>query len=95
MYTTLATVQIGDVQRFLEVFSSAGLQARQLHGSLGAQAFAVSGDPGRAMVLIDWGSREQFDAFRADPAVRETMKSGGATAPPVFTALSRLGSFPA
>ena len=47
------------------------------------------------MVLIDWESRAAFEAFRADPAVRETMKSGGALTPPVFTVLERLGSFPA
>lgn len=95
MFTTLASVRVADVDQFLRVFSSAGLQARRTHGSLGAQAFAVAEDAGRAIVLIDWSSREHFEAFRADPAVRETMKSGGAIAPPEFTVLERLGSFPA
>lgn len=95
MFTTLASVQIADVQRFLDVFASAGQQARRLHGSRGAAAFRVAEEDGRAMVLIDWESRAAFEAFRADPAVRETMKSGGALTPPVFTVLERLGSFPA
>lgn len=95
MFTTLASVQIADVRRFLDVFASAGLQARQSHGSRGAHAFRVADDEGRAMVLIDWESRAAFESFRADPAVRETMKSGGALTPPAFTVLERLGSYPA
>lgn len=95
MFTTLAKVCIADAQRFLDVFSTRGLQARQSHGSRGAHAFLLPDDPGTAMVLIDWTDRASFDAFRTDPAVKDTMRSGGALEPPVFTVLERSGSFPA
>lgn len=95
MFTTLAKVRIADAQRFLDVFSTHGLQARQSHGSRSAQAFLLPDEPGTAMVLIDWADRASFDAFRADPTVKDTMRCGGALEPPVFTVLERHGSFPA
>ena len=94
MYTTLAKVSVADIERFIAVFATRGQARRREHGSLAAEAFAAD-DPGTAMVLIDWSDRGAFERFLADPAVRETMKSGGATRPPEFTALSRLGRFAA
>lgn len=93
MFTTLATVRIADAQRFLEVFSTHGLAKRRAHGSRGAQAFTLPGEPGTAMVLIDWADRASFDAFRADPEVPATMRSGGALEPPQFTVLERCGQY--
>jgi quinol monooxygenase YgiN len=93
MFTTMAKVRVADMQRFIDVFATHGLQARRSHGSQAAQAFACPQEPGMALVVIDWADQASFDGFRADPAVRETMKSGGALEPPVFTLLERLGSF--
>lgn len=95
MFTTLAKVRIAHAQRFLDGVSTRGLQARQSHGSRGAHAFLLPDDPGTAMVLVDCAAPAGFDAFRADPAVKDTMRSGGALEPPVFTVLERSGSFPA
>lgn len=95
LFTIWAEVAIEDFAQFLSVFSSAGLAARQRHGSLGAQAFRVEGDPHTARVLIDWADRASFERFVADPQVKATMRSGGATRPPVFTLLGRAGRYPA
>jgi quinol monooxygenase YgiN len=95
MFTTLAKVRIADAQRFLEVFSTLGQAKRRAHGSLGAQAFMVPDVPGTAVVLIDWTDRASFDAFRTDPAVPPTMRSGGALEPPQFTVLERRGRYEA
>lgn len=94
MFTTLAKVRIADAQRFIDVFSTRGLAARQAHDSREAQAFVAADEPGTAIVLIDWADRDSFERFRADAQVRETMKSGGALEPPQFTVLQRLGRFP-
>lgn len=95
MFTTLAHVHIADADRFLEVFASHGLQARQAHGSLGASAFLDADNPARAVVLIDWADQASFEGFLADPAVRDTMRAGGALEPPAFTFLTRTGVFSA
>lgn len=94
MYTTLAEVRIEDLGRFLSVFATAGAKMRARHGSLGASMFATT-EPGRVFVLIDWPSEAAFVAFRADPEVPGTMASGGALAPPVFTAVERVATLPA
>ncbi|MCJ7996238.1 NIPSNAP family protein [Rhizobium cremeum] len=93
MYTTLADVRIEDLARFVAVFATAGAEIRSKHGSRAASIFAA--EPGRVLVLIDWPSEAAFAAFRADPAVPDTMASGGTLAPPVFTALGRVAEFPA
>jgi len=95
MFTTLAKVRIADAQRFLDVFSTRGLAKRRAHGSRGAQAFVMPDEPGVALVLIDWADRSSFDAFRADPEVPPTMRSGGALEPPQFTVVERCGQFEA
>jgi len=95
MFTTLAQICIADADRFLEVFSSRGLEARRAHGSLGASAYLKADDPTTAIVVIDWNQQADFEAFLADPAVKDTMRTGGAVKPPVFTRLTRTGVFPA
>lgn len=95
MYTTLAEVSIGDLATFVSVFATRGGALRAKHRSRGAEVLSAADDPNRVYVLIDWESREDFERFRNDPDVPPTMKSGGATAPPRFTSLARVGSFPA
>ncbi|MBA3040561.1 MAG: hypothetical protein KJ670_03160 [Alphaproteobacteria bacterium] len=93
MYTTLAEVRIEDLGRFISIFATAGAKMRARHGSLGASVLATT-EFGRVFVLIDWPSEAAFVAFRADPEVPGTMASGGALAPPVFTALERVATLP-
>ncbi len=93
MYTTLAEVRIKDLGRFISIFATAGAKMRARHGSLGASLLATA-EPGRVFVLIDWPSEAAFVAFRADPEVPGTMASGGALAPPNFTAVERVATLP-
>jgi heme-degrading monooxygenase HmoA len=86
-YTTLADVGHQGIERFLQTFTREGQALRAAHGSRGAAVWTVRGDANRAMVLIDWRDEQSFRNFRADPAVPPTMQQGGATRPPVFTAL--------
>ena len=92
-FTTLSTLRIADAPRFLDVFSTAGLAKRRAHGSKGAASFIGDGDT--AHVLIDWPDAASFNAFRGDPEVGLTMKSGGALDKPTFTILQRTGTFAA
>lgn len=94
MYTTLAEVRIEDLGRFISIFATAGAKMRARHGSLGASVLATA-EPGRVFVLIDWPSEAAFVAFRAGPEVPGTMASGGALAPPIFTAVERVATLPA
>ncbi len=46
------------------------------------------------IVLLELESEEAFEAFRNDPAVKETMRSSGTLGPPEFTVLKKVGEFP-
>ena len=91
MYTILAEVHIEDLDRFLTVFSTAGLERRARHGSLGAEVLAATEDNDRVFVLIDWRDHAAFEAFLADPEVGPTMARGGAKGLPSFTPVTRPG----
>ena len=91
MHTILAEVRIEELDRFLAVFSTAGLERRARHGSLGAEVLAVAEEADRAFVLIDWPDRAACEAFLADPEVPPTMARGGARGRPAFTHVTRQG----
>lgn len=40
-----ATVETGDLEKFIGVFATAGARARRQHGSRSSRVFAVPGDP--------------------------------------------------
>ena len=52
------------------------------------------GEDDRVMVHFEWESEEAFEAFRNDPAVKETMRSSGTLGPPEFTVLKKVEEFP-
>ena len=91
----LAGVAIGEVAQFLEVFSSEGLAKRKEHGCLGTQVLVPADEAGRVLVLLEWASLDDFEAFRTDPAAPPIMRKGGAQGPPTFTVLDRIVDFPA
>ncbi|MFZ2100496.1 MAG: antibiotic biosynthesis monooxygenase [Oricola sp.] len=95
MYTTLSEVRFEDLARFISIFSTAGAKLRAAHGSRSAEVFGFSEEADRAMILIDWESRDAFDAFLADPNVPTTMASGGLKTRPTFTPVERVAAFPA
>jgi quinol monooxygenase YgiN len=91
MYTILAEVRIEELDRFLQVFSTAGQEKRAGHGSLGAEVLAATEESDRVFVLIDWTDRAAFEAFLADPDVPPTMARGGTKGRPIFTPIARQG----
>jgi heme-degrading monooxygenase HmoA len=46
-----------------------------------------------AVVLFDWESREDFEAFLADSEARAAMQESGTQGPPAFTFLEHIASF--
>ena len=91
----LGNVKIEHLERFIGVFATAGADARGRHGNRGTQLFKVAAEDDRVMVLFEWENEEEaFEAFRNDPAVKETMRSSGTVGPPEFTILKKIGEFP-
>ena len=50
----LATTTVEDVDRFLEVFSTKGVEKRAAHGSKGANVFRDPTEENRVWALFDW-----------------------------------------
>lgn len=94
MIHVLGRVRMGDLATFLSSFATRGAEARRQHGGLGSQVFRVSDEANQVVVLLTWESRDAFEAFRTNPAVREAMRAGGVTEPPKFTFLDKVGDFP-
>ena len=72
----LATTQVEDVDRFLEVFSTSGAEKRKLHGSKGSTVFRDPTEQDRVWALFDWDA-EGWQSFVSDPAVPPIMKEAG------------------
>ena len=94
MIHILGNVAHEDLARFIGVFATRGAEMRRKHGSHNAQVFAVRDEENRAIVLLEWESREAFEGFLADPAVRESMQAGGSVGRPEFTFLDKVAEFP-
>ncbi len=90
----LVRVQFGDFQQFYDQFTTGGAELRRRHGSRGVRVFRDAADPHRAWLLFDW-DQEAFDAFRADPEVQASMRSGGAQGPPEAFALDAVAELDA
>jgi len=72
----LATTQIEELDRFLEIFSTKGADKRQQHGSKGAMVFRDPAEDDRVWVLFDW-DEEGWASFVSDPEVPPIMKEAG------------------
>jgi hypothetical protein len=72
----LATTQIEDLDRFLEVFSTKGAEKRKEHGSKGALVFRDPSEADRVWVLFDWDA-QGWQSFVTDPAVPAIMQEAG------------------
>ncbi len=72
----LATTQIEDLDRFLEVFSTTGADKRQQHGSKGALVFRDPTEDDRVWVIFDW-DEQGWQSFVSDPTVPAIMKDAG------------------
>jgi hypothetical protein len=72
----LATTQIEDLDRFLEIFSTKGADKRRQHGSKGATVFRDPSEDDRVWVIFDWDP-EGWQSFVSDPEVPPILKEAG------------------
>jgi hypothetical protein len=77
----LATTQVEDFDRFLEVFSAAGAEKRRQHGSKGAMIFRDPSEDDRVWVVFDW-NEEGWQSFVTDPEVPAIIGAAGHKAKP-------------
>jgi quinol monooxygenase YgiN len=86
----LARVTIDEWDRFWTTFREKGHPLRERHGCQSARVYWTGGASDQVVIFLDWESRERFEAFLADPVVRETMQAGIAVGPPELTFLDPL-----
>ena len=72
----LATTQIEDFDRFVEVFSTKGAEKRKQHGSKGATVYRDPNETDRVWVLFDWDAAG-WQSFVGDPEVPGIMQEAG------------------
>lgn len=93
MLKILAEFRVEDFSKFIEVFSTAGLNMRKMYGSRQSLVYQKEGDANHIYALFEWESKEAFEEFLQGPDVRETMKTAGTLAPPTFTFLEKAAEF--
>jgi hypothetical protein len=72
----LATTQVEDVDRFMEVFSTSGAEKRKKHGSKGAVVFRDPSESDRIWVIFDWDG-QGWQSFVWDPEVPPILAAAG------------------
>jgi quinol monooxygenase YgiN len=72
----LATTQVEDIERFLDVFSTKGADKRAEHGSKGASVFRDPAEDHRVWVLFDW-DEAGWANFVSDPETMAIIKEAG------------------
>jgi hypothetical protein len=72
----LATTQVEDVDRFVEIFSTKGAEKRKQHGSKGALVFRDPSEDDRVWVAFDW-DEQGWQSYVADPDVPPILKEAG------------------
>jgi hypothetical protein len=72
----LATTQVEDLDRFLDVFSTDGADKRRQHGSKGAVVFRDPSEHDRVWVIFDWDA-DGWQSFVSDPEVPAIMQRAG------------------
>jgi hypothetical protein len=72
----LATTQVEDLDRFLDIFSTQGAEKRKLHGSKGALVFRDPNEADRLWAIFDWDA-EGWQSFVSDPEVPPIMQRAG------------------
>jgi hypothetical protein len=77
----LATTQVENLDRFLEIFSTKGADKRQQHGSKGAAVFRDPTEEDRVWVVFDW-DEQGWQSFVSDPEVPPIIKEAGHKGPP-------------
>jgi hypothetical protein len=75
----LATTQVEDVDRFIEVFSTGAAEKRKEHGSKGASVFRDPSESDRVWGVFDW-DEQGFQSFGSDPDVPPLLATAGVKA---------------
>ena len=88
----LATTQIENLDRFLDVFSTKGAEKRKQHGSKGAVVFRDPSEDDRVWVIFDW-DQEGWKNFVSDPEVPPILQEAGHKGRPAAAELA--GSYDA
>jgi heme-degrading monooxygenase HmoA len=97
MIAILARAAVEGLPKFIGMFGTRGADMRRKHGGLGSTVFRDLDQENRVTILLEWESREAFEGFLNDPAVKETMQSAqsaGTVGRPEFTFLEEVGAFP-
>ena len=72
----LATTQVEDFDRFIEVFSTKGADKRKEHGSKGVLVFRDPSEEDRVWAVFDW-DLEGWQNFVSDPEVPPIIRAAG------------------
>ena len=72
----LATTQVEDFDRFIEVFSTKGADKRKQHGSKGVLVFRDPSEEDRVWAVFDW-DLEGWQSFVSDPEVPPIIREAG------------------
>jgi quinol monooxygenase YgiN len=72
----LATTKVENIEQFLKVFSTKGLEKRKEHGCKGATVFRDPNESDRVWVLFDW-DEAGFKNFVTDPSVPPILHEAG------------------
>src|SRR3954451_11958095 len=83
----LATTQVEDFDRFLEIFSTKGADKRRQHGSKGVLIFRDPSEDDRVWALFDW-DEDGWQSFVTDPEVPPIMREAGHKSKPVTAAFA-------
>ena len=83
----LATTQIENLDRFLDVFSTDGAEKRKQHGSKGAVVFRDPSEDDRVWVIFDWDA-DGWQSFVSDPDVPAILQRAGHKGRPASAAFA-------
>jgi quinol monooxygenase YgiN len=72
----LATTQVEELDRFMQVFSTAGADKRREHGCKGVVVFRDPSEEDRIWAIFDW-DEAGWTNFVSDPEVPPIMKEAG------------------
>jgi hypothetical protein len=72
----LATTQVEDYDRWIEVFATTSAEKRKEHGSKGSLVFHDPNEEDRVWVLFDWDA-EGWQSFVSDPEVPAILQQAG------------------
>jgi len=78
----LATVKVEDFDKFLETFSTKGVEKRKEFGSKGSRLHQDPEDPNRVWIIFDWDV-DGLNSLKASPDAAELFKSAGLKGPPM------------